>query len=305
MGNDKTLNTNILNTNIPTLELYTQLTSGTYFQQFLNFSDSFLNRNQKFLVDYFGKWGRDPLNQWSRKWEYPFTYFQIEKIIEEISVSNNHSSSEEAAGNNLHSISILDAGSGITFFPYFLKNYYQNIDITAFDYDESYIPVFRELNETENSIIEFVNGRLDKMPFGNASFDIIYCISTLEHTENYGTILDEFHRVLKPNGKLILTFDVSELDSSDIPVPQANNLHKLILAQFEAHITKELNPISQNIFQENILTSKWAYKKDPNLIWNHNVLSKIRYFLGHLLKRHSIRFFPDNLTVFCEVYTKK
>lgn len=298
-------NEKILNSNIPTLEQYSKLTSGAYFNQFLDFSNAFLKRNQKFLIEYFGKWGEDPLNQWSRKWEYPFTHFQISQITEKLLKSFDEKSQIDGSNHRDQKIEVLDAGSGITFFPYYLENIFPNIEITAFDYDESYIPVFRKLNESENSIIEFVHGKLDELPFSDKSFDIIYCISTLEHTSSYEAIIKEFHRVLKPEGTLILTFDVSELETTDIPIPKANQLHNSILNYFDAFISNKLNPISDDIFQKSILTSKWAYDVNPNLIWKHNLISKVRYFLGHLVKRHSIRFFPDNLTVFCEVYRKK
>jgi 2-polyprenyl-3-methyl-5-hydroxy-6-metoxy-1,4-benzoquinol methylase len=47
---------------------------------------------------------------------------------------------------------------------------------------------------------------LDKdLPFAEASFDVVTMLAVLEHIENEQEILSEVHRVLVPNGKLILT----------------------------------------------------------------------------------------------------
>ena len=48
--------------------------------------------------------------------------------------------------------------------------------------------------------------RLDSdLPFDDASFDVVTMLAVLEHIENEQEILAEIHRVLVPNGKLVLT----------------------------------------------------------------------------------------------------
>jgi SAM-dependent methyltransferase len=43
------------------------------------------------------------------------------------------------------------------------------------------------------------------LPFPDESFEVILCTEVLEHCINPQAVLDEFYRVLKPNGKLLLT----------------------------------------------------------------------------------------------------
>lgn len=45
----------------------------------------------------------------------------------------------------------------------------------------------------------------DQLPFEDASFDVVTMLAVLEHIEQEKQILREVHRVLKPNGKLVLT----------------------------------------------------------------------------------------------------
>jgi SAM-dependent methyltransferase len=50
------------------------------------------------------------------------------------------------------------------------------------------------------------DGDLNKrMPFANASFDVVFSIEGIEHLEDRFAYLRELHRVLKPAGTLILT----------------------------------------------------------------------------------------------------
>lgn len=55
---------------------------------------------------------------------------------------------------------------------------------------------------------------LDQIPVADNYFDAIVCIGVIEHVENPEAVLPEFHRVLKPQGHLIL----------DIPFLQPEHL---------------------------------------------------------------------------------
>jgi ubiquinone/menaquinone biosynthesis C-methylase UbiE len=41
-------------------------------------------------------------------------------------------------------------------------------------------------------------------PFKDNTFEEIYCKDVLEHLPNHNAIIKEFHRILKPNGKVII-----------------------------------------------------------------------------------------------------
>jgi SAM-dependent methyltransferase len=50
---------------------------------------------------------------------------------------------------------------------------------------------------------------LTQVPFPDGSFDLVTCVSVLEHIPNYRGALAEMVRVLAPGGKLLLTTDIS------------------------------------------------------------------------------------------------
>src|SRR3984957_20017999 len=57
----------------------------------------------------------------------------------------------------------------------------------------------------QNIFLDYrVCGDVNELPFGDASFDVVYGRWLVEHLENPGAALGEFHRVLKPGGRLAL-----------------------------------------------------------------------------------------------------
>ena len=51
--------------------------------------------------------------------------------------------------------------------------------------------------------IEYVRGVAEDLPFGDASFDVVYCCDVLEHVESVERTVAEAARVLKPGGPYV------------------------------------------------------------------------------------------------------
>lgn len=49
-----------------------------------------------------------------------------------------------------------------------------------------------------------------RLPFGDATMDIVFCSHVIEHLENDGFLLDETRRVLKANGWLVALIPINE-----------------------------------------------------------------------------------------------
>ncbi len=49
-------------------------------------------------------------------------------------------------------------------------------------------------------------GRAEDLPFGEASFDAVLCVTVLQNVTDAHKALSEMRRVLKPNGVLLLSF---------------------------------------------------------------------------------------------------
>jgi SAM-dependent methyltransferase len=266
---------------IPTTDDYQAVTGSGLFRDMETYSGEFLAAHPVVQASY--GWVADPLHQWSRQYEYPFV---LQRILDELQRRNGAS------------VDVLDAGSGATFFPYQLESVLPGGSITCCDYDASLAPIFDAVNRERESAVRFEQADLRKLPFDEASFDIVYCISVLEHTNSYGEIAREFHRVLRPGGLLVATYDIGLDGVSEISPREARALNESVVATFGN------SDLADGAFDlpGDAITSASIGRRQPELLpWRYPLLS----FLKTTLKRKRLpRRFGKNLTVLCAQYVK-
>jgi SAM-dependent methyltransferase len=91
---------------------------------------------------------------------------------------------------------VLDAGCGNGKYSAAANTDTRSYKVTGLDNFESV---------RHNPILDYrVCGNVNELPFGDASFDVVYGRWLVEHLENPMAALAEFHRVLKPGGRLAL-----------------------------------------------------------------------------------------------------
>jgi len=268
---------------LPTTESYKKLMKSSLFFSMELFSNQFLKINRTALKTYCKKWVSDPFHQWSRQYEYPFVYSYIQKYMMD---------------NHRFDCKILDAGSGVTFFPYYLSSTSPNVKVHCCDYDLAHGEIFQKINDNLNLFNNFSPADIRFLPFDKSSFDIVYCISVLEHTSDFDIIIQEFKRILKPNGLCIVTFDISIDGSDDIPREKAVDLieslekHFFCLDEFNAKEALEL------LDSDDILSTQYIKDFDKNLLpWKYSRLKVLKNYL----RFNSPKPFFTNLTCFCEV----
>jgi ubiquinone/menaquinone biosynthesis C-methylase UbiE len=279
------------NSGVPTTIEYCSMLQNKNFLSVENYSNQFLSKHKSSLDKY--PWSKDPLHSWSRQWEYPFVSERISEYAD-VSTSNNEN------------INILDAGSGVTFFPYYLSSKEQ-IDITCCDYDDRWNQIYSEINSNHDSNVHFKSADLRTvLPFDDSEFDVVYCISVLEHTGSYDSILKEFKRVLKPGGLIIITFDISLDGNHDIDTQEAINLLNTINNNLKLDINCNyyVNSIKQlSEDAKKYLTTNFIEKFDINLLpcpWNETPMQSLK----RILKTRSLIKKELNLSVMCLTASK-
>jgi SAM-dependent methyltransferase len=128
----------------------------------------------------------DTLYNFSRQWEYPYAWANI------------------GAGRGR----ILDAGSGITFFPFLLAS--AGYDVACCDTNSSLANAFAQAQRLSGTSVHFSAQSITAMAYGDNTFDVVVCISVIEHVgAGRAAAIKELARVLKPGGRLVLTCDLS------------------------------------------------------------------------------------------------
>lgn len=258
-----------LRAGIPLISEVDALTKDDLFRQHSDYNRSFLQRHGPALKGYGSHWGEDPLRLWSRRWEYPFVG---QRLIEFGKAQNGP-------------IRILDAGSGVTYFDSMVCDALPGSSVVCADSDASYDRMFAAINaNTPNPRVSFVQAMLQSLPMESHSVDAICCISVLEHTNRYDDILDEFSRVLRPDGLLVLTFDLSLDGKFELSKSDAAALLKSIQRHFEPlggiDLIGELDRMDK---KNEVLSTDHVKRTQPELLpWRFPLLKGLQDLVkGH------------------------
>ena len=134
--------------------------------------------------------------------------YHIEHVLHAVS-------QRKATGASSSTFEVLDAGAGTDFISWYLPYVTSGgIHMTALDSDPNNQNRHREISQSYEAEglgwmnPRFVLGTIQRLPFADAAFDIIFCVSVLEHTSGYDAVVSEFARVLRPGGFLVLSMDV-------------------------------------------------------------------------------------------------
>lgn len=104
---------------------------------------------------------------------------------------------------NKKKLNILDAGCGIGFFLSSLSRIAKHIWAVDYaKYSLDYAKYMSQKRKLRNITFSKVN-LIKKLPFSTRKFDLVVCLSVLEHIKDLDIVCDNFRRVLKNDGILI------------------------------------------------------------------------------------------------------
>ena len=224
--------------------------------------DSFLiNENNFRSLEY--KWPRDPLHTWSRIWEYPYIYYHLKKLRDRY--EDNYSV-------------VVDFGSGVTFFPFAIAELGYRVICTDID------PVCAIDLPKAAQYVAHVPGQVEfrltdgiSLPFKNNEVDIVYCISVIEHIPTIRETISEIIRILKPQGFLLLTFDLDMRGDGEIGVNKYKTIEKYLKNSFrDVYPHRTIHPLD-------VLASKSGF--GPSGYKKLHGLSQLWF----LIKQHIIK----------------
>jgi SAM-dependent methyltransferase len=188
------------------------------FDSLENEQSSFLEKEAQFRSPEY-KWPRDALHWWSRVWEYPYIYHHLK-------VWRGGLATAELP-------SVVDVGSGVTFFPFSVAKLGCHVICTDIDYICG-----KDLRRAAQCVphdpgtVEFRQTDGLTLPFTEGEVDAIYCISVLEHIPEFEIMIEEFARILTHGGLLLLTIDIGLNGNSGLGIESYKRLSERILQHF-------------------------------------------------------------------------
>lgn len=167
---------------------------------------------------------------------------------------------------------VLDAACGLGYGSYALAELSKAKAITGVDGSEYAIDYARENFCPLTAKLDFSAGYLpeclEKYPDGY--FDVIVSFETLEHVEHPETLLKEFHRLLSPGGRIVVSVpnDWSDETGED---PNPFHLHVYTLDKLRTQIKQHFIPeaLAQQIASGCKTTSAWnSWQRMPRTLQN-------------------------------------
>jgi SAM-dependent methyltransferase len=78
--------------------------------------------------------------------------------------------------------------------------------VVGADFSQEALTIARKRTRNNKDRLTLINADAGFIPLKDKSVDLVISCETIEHTSDPTKVLAEFHRVLKPNGRLMLTF---------------------------------------------------------------------------------------------------
>lgn len=97
---------------------------------------------------------------------------------------------------------ILEIGCGNGIGTRLIHEYFKPSELIATEYDESLVEITQQKVKDLNVLVEQADAT--KFRFANNEFDAVIGLSVIHHIPNWEEALDELHRIIKPNGLLII-----------------------------------------------------------------------------------------------------
>lgn len=256
----------MLRSGIPRISEYQALDEDPGFRQLLEYSRTFqaeVVARDVFSRLYSVKWVRDPFLQWSRRWEYVYVLQRLESWLQ----------------HKPHALDIADAGSGFTFFPFYLQRLRPELRVCCIDADPTAGQAIDEATRVLGNGPSFSLQDLEKLDQASESMDAVFSVSVIEHTGNPKQVVEEIHRVLKPGGIFVCTFDVSFETGSPMFVKQVDKLVNRLRELFDGQDDEDPG-ITESASGAGRVTTTWISReypdrlpwRNPRLVWLYDVL---------------------------------
>lgn len=209
------------------------------------------------IDDYFKKWPKDTLHWWSRIWEYPYVFYHINKIIESKKSEN---------------LKILDFGCGVNFFPLSVSGL--GHEVICVDNDTKCINSLLNFKNKfpEYQLVPLLNDGI-KISLPEKSIDILYSVSVFEHVPQLNLLIEEIFRVLKDDGILVITFDISLNNIHDLKIESYKEFIRVLFARFI--LLYQYKPLHPN----EIMTSRNSPYSYNNFKMKPSIASALKNYL--------------------------
>lgn len=154
------------------------------------------------------------------------------------------------------------------------------------DIDEQTIILANKKYKKKN--LNYTVGDTSKIPFDNNFFDVVVSYETIEHHDQHHEMIKEIKRVLKPNGKIIISTPDKLFYSDKTNFSNKFHIKELYKQEF-------LNLMSSYFSKTQLLTQQ--YSNGVSIIQDETEISNLTFFTGNFIEIHKKAIDPLYLII--------
>lgn len=167
---------------------------------------------------------------------------------------------------------VLEAGCGIATDG--IRFVRANARYTGIDFSPTALALARRRLDLEGGAARFVHGSVDRLPFADASFDLVYSNGVIHHVPETGRAIREFHRVLRPGGTVIVMVYHRRSFNFYVSIMTVRRLlaSLLLLPRTDRAIARLTGEVPEVLdgHRQLLLEHGPRYLRDPALFLSHN-----------------------------------
>lgn len=156
----------------------------------MNIQESLVKSSQEIKAKSFKRF-----NEWSKKYD--------KSVLQHLVFRNSHDMFIRHIVQDKRPFRVLDIGCGTGEFILKLKSYRRDINIFGVDISSEMINIAKK-KSTFDRDVDFQIGDVEDMPYDDDYFDYVTCAHSFHHYPNKDKAVNEMHRVLKNNGKVMI-----------------------------------------------------------------------------------------------------
>lgn len=169
---------------------------------------------------------------WDKKYKNSREYQNIEDVFK---FSKNNPSVSAIIPYIKKGCSILEIGSGTGELISYLGHAYPDCKTTGIDFSAESVAHSNNIVATFNLHTSFVKGDIERMPFADESFDIVFGDQVLGHLDTISVALKEIYRITKKDGIVAFT-------AANSLRPDGWYLHKNLSQKHEGYKQVSMTP---------------------------------------------------------------
>jgi len=127
---------------------------------------------------------------------------------------------------------LLEIGCGNGVGTRFILEFFKPRELIATEFDERLVEIAASKNKGSRALFEV--GDATKLRFSNDEFDAVVGLSVIHHIPNWKDCIDELHRIIKPNGLLI----IKELSIETFETPFGRIARRFVSHPYESMLRK-------------------------------------------------------------------